>query len=393
MIRSLLFLANMVFWGIPSALLFIPWCWITGNVLPLYKATRFMLSSSCRVAGVRLRPEGLERIPRDRACIFMSNHVSNLDPPALISLIPGRTSAFMKRSLMNLPIIGIGFRQGGFIAVDRSGNPGDAQRSVAEAQRVLAKGTHITTFVEGTRSPDGRMLPFKKGPFFLAKASGAPCIPVSIYGTETMLRKGSFRIHSGDAHVIFHEPIDPSAFATREELHASRPRRHRLRPAGVDAQLIAQVRYFPCIPIYKPMLVSLLVFVTIAVLAVPAALVLIPFTHLSGNVGPLYAAGSWIARVAMCVAGIRVHVDGRENIPPDRACIFMANHVSNLDAPALMSHLPGRTVVFLKRALLKLPIVGYAFKLANFIPVDRVGNTPKARRKPWPTRSASSPAG
>jgi len=174
MIWSLLFLANMIVTGIPTALLFIPWCWLTGDVLPLYKGTRFMLSSSCRIAGVRLRPEGLDRIPRDRACIFMANHVSNLDPPALISLIPGRTSAFMKRALMNLPILGTGFRQGEFIAVDRSGNPGDAQRSVTEAQRVLAKGTHITTFVEGTRSPDGRMLPFKKGPFFLAKARARP---------------------------------------------------------------------------------------------------------------------------------------------------------------------------------------------------------------------------
>jgi 1-acyl-sn-glycerol-3-phosphate acyltransferase len=218
MIWSLLFLANMIVTGIPTALLFIPWCWLTGNVLPLYKATHFMLSSSCRVAGVRLRPEGLERIPRDRACIFMANHVSNLDPPALISLIPGRTSAFMKRSLMNLPILGTGFRQGEFIAVDRSGNPADAQRSVADAQRVLAKGIHITTFVEGTRSPDGRMLPFKKGPFFLAKASGAPVIPVSIHGTEAILGKGSQRIHPGDAHVIFHEPIDPAHYATREEL-------------------------------------------------------------------------------------------------------------------------------------------------------------------------------
>jgi 1-acyl-sn-glycerol-3-phosphate acyltransferase len=218
MIWSLLFLANMIVTGIPTALLFIPWCWLTGNVLPLYKGTRFMLSSSCRVAGVRLRPQGLDRIPRDRACIFMSNHVSNLDPPALISLIPGRTSAFMKRSLMNLPILGTGFRQGEFIAVDRTGNPSDAQRSVADAQRVLAKGIHITTFVEGTRSPDGRMLPFKKGPFFLAKASGAPCLPVSIYGTETILRKGSLRMHPGPAHVIFHEPIDPANYATREEL-------------------------------------------------------------------------------------------------------------------------------------------------------------------------------
>ena len=218
MIRTIIFVANMVVLGIPSALLFIPWCWLTGNVLPLYKATRFMLSSSCRLAGVRFQVEGLDRIPRDRACIFMSNHVSNLDPPTLISVIPGRTSAFMKRSLMNLPILGTGFRQGEFIAVDRSGNPADAQRSVAEAQRVLAKGVHITTFVEGTRSPDGRMLPFKKGPFFLAMAAGAPCIPVSIYGTETMLPKGSQRIHPGVAHVIFHDPIDPAAFATRDEL-------------------------------------------------------------------------------------------------------------------------------------------------------------------------------
>jgi len=168
--------------------------------------------------------ENLDRVSRDRACIFMSNHVSNLDPPALISLIPGRTSAFMKRSLMRLPILGTGFRQGEFVAVDRSGDPADAERSVVEAQRVLMRGVHMTTFVEGTRSPDGRMLPFKKGPFFLAMASGAPCIPVSIHGTETILRKGNLRIHPGVANVIFHQAIDPAAFATREELmHAVRP--------------------------------------------------------------------------------------------------------------------------------------------------------------------------
>jgi 1-acyl-sn-glycerol-3-phosphate acyltransferase len=218
MLSSLIFIATMVILGTPSAILFIPWCAMTGNVLPLYEATRFMLASSCRLAGVRFDIEGLERVPRDRACIFMSNHVSNLDPPALISLIPGRTSAFMKRSLMNLPVIGTGFRQGEFIAVDRRGSARDAQESVAAAQRVLAKGVHITTFVEGTRSPDGRMLPFKKGPFFLAMGAGSPVIPVSIHGTESILRKGSLRMHPGTAHVVFHPAIDPAAFATREEL-------------------------------------------------------------------------------------------------------------------------------------------------------------------------------
>jgi 1-acyl-sn-glycerol-3-phosphate acyltransferase len=83
---------------------------------------------------------------------------------------------------------------------------------------LLAKGIHITTFVEGTRSPDGRMLPFKKGPFYLAMQTGAPCIPVSIHGTETMMAKGSLRIRPGTAHIVFHAPINPGDYATREEL-------------------------------------------------------------------------------------------------------------------------------------------------------------------------------
>jgi 1-acyl-sn-glycerol-3-phosphate acyltransferase len=218
MVSSFLFMATFVLLGIPTAGLFIPWCWLTGNVLPLYKGTRFMLHSSCWMGGVRFHVVGLERIPKDRACVFMSNHVSNLDPPALISLIPGRTSAFMKRSLMQLPILGTGFRQGEFIAVDRSGSAAAAKESVAAAQRVLAKGVHITTFVEGTRSPDGRMLPFKKGPFFLAMGTGAPVVPVSIHGTESILGKGSLRMKPGTAHIVFHEPINPGDFASREEL-------------------------------------------------------------------------------------------------------------------------------------------------------------------------------
>ena len=62
------------------------------------------------------------------------------------------------------------------------------------------------------------MLPFKKGPFYLAMDSGAPCIPVSISGTESIQGKGSLRIKPGTARVVFHPPIDPAEFATREEL-------------------------------------------------------------------------------------------------------------------------------------------------------------------------------
>jgi 1-acyl-sn-glycerol-3-phosphate acyltransferase len=218
MIRALALLATIVILGIPAALLFIPWAMITGNALPLYNATLFIIRTGYRLIGIRVEVTGLEEVPRNTACIFMANHVSNLDPPALLPRIPGRTSAFVKSSLMKVPVFGWGLKLGEFVPVNRDGSVTGAQESVVAARRVLEKGIHITTFVEGTRSPDGRMLPFKKGPFYLAMQTGAPCIPVSIHGTESMMSKGSQRIRPGVAHIVFHAPIFPANFGSREEL-------------------------------------------------------------------------------------------------------------------------------------------------------------------------------
>lgn len=218
MIASLVMLATFLALGIPAALVFIPWAMITGDATPLYNATQGISRAAFYLAGIRVEVRGREHVPAETACLFMSNHVSNLDPPALLPRIPGRTSAFLKRSLMKIPVLGYGFKLGEFIAVDRDGRVESAQESVAAARRVLGKGLHVTSFVEGTRSRDGHMLPFKKGPFYLAKETGAPCIPVSIYGTEGMMRKGSLKIHPGTAHIVFHAPVHPDDFETREAL-------------------------------------------------------------------------------------------------------------------------------------------------------------------------------
>jgi 1-acyl-sn-glycerol-3-phosphate acyltransferase len=218
MIASLLMLATILALGIPAALIFIPWAMVTGDATPLYNATISIVRIAFRVAGIRVQVEGRERAPAHTACIFMANHVSNLDPPALLPRIPGRTSVFVKRSLMKIPVLGYGFRLGDLIPVDRDGRVESAQESIVQARRVMASGLHITTFVEGTRSRDGRMLPFKKGPFYLAKETGAPCIPVSIFGTESMMAKGSLKIRPGTAHITFHAPVYPNDYATREEL-------------------------------------------------------------------------------------------------------------------------------------------------------------------------------
>jgi 1-acyl-sn-glycerol-3-phosphate acyltransferase len=218
MIRALLLLATLIILGVPTAIICIPWAMITGNALPLYNFSQAIVRIGYRLVGIRILATGQENVPAKTACIFMANHVSNLDPPALLPRIPGRTSAFLKKSLMKVPVFGLALRLGEFIPVSRDGSASGAQESVAAARRALDKGLHITTFVEGTRSPDGRLLPFKKGPFYLAMQTGAPCIPVSIFGTESLMAKGSQRIRPGVAHIVFHPPVLPGNFATREEL-------------------------------------------------------------------------------------------------------------------------------------------------------------------------------
>jgi 1-acyl-sn-glycerol-3-phosphate acyltransferase len=221
MIASIFVFVVILVLSIPSAIIFIPLAVITSNIRPLYKVTCFIVRAGLYTAGIRVCIAGRELVPAGRACIFMANHVSNLDPPTLISFLPGYSAAFSKRAIFNIPVFGYCLKLAEYIPVDRTGSAITAQESVAAAQRILAKGLHITTFVEGTRSKDGRLLPFKKGPFYLAMQSGAPCIPVSIHGAETLMAKGKFGIKRGTVHLVFHAPIDPKDYATREELSAA----------------------------------------------------------------------------------------------------------------------------------------------------------------------------
>ncbi|HEX5284059.1 MAG TPA: lysophospholipid acyltransferase family protein, partial [Bryocella sp.] len=125
----------------------------------------------------------------------------------------------------------------------RANSREDAQRSVEAAADALNSGLHITVFPEGTRSPDGRLLPFKKGAFFLAEETGAPIIPIVISGTERMMPKGTLRITPGEAYLTFLQPIHPREAASREDLmervraamEAELERRRTVRQPGTGA--------------------------------------------------------------------------------------------------------------------------------------------------------------
>ncbi|MBS1814062.1 MAG: 1-acyl-sn-glycerol-3-phosphate acyltransferase [Acidobacteria bacterium] len=208
--------------GVPAGIVGIPLTLITRDISLLYKWGNGIAALGVRAAGIRLDIQGYEHIPAGRACIFMCNHVSNLDPPILLPKIPGRASVMLKASLMKIPLLGPAMRLGKYVPVERESRA-SAIKSLRFATEVLKEGIHMVVFAEGTRSRTGRLLPFKKGPFHLAENTKVPVIPTVIYGTGTMLVKGSWGIRPGTAHVRFLDPIDPAQYSERDALmHAVR---------------------------------------------------------------------------------------------------------------------------------------------------------------------------
>lgn len=195
-----------------------PYSFLIRDISRLYRVAMWIANAGVRAAGIRVEISGLEHVPVDRQCIFMCNHVSNLDPPVVLPLLPGRSSVLLKKELMRIPILGTAMRMGKFVPVERGSRRDAAQASVAAAADALRSGLHILVFPEGTRSKDGRLAAFKKGPFFLAQQTQAPIIPIALSGTEKMMRKGSIAITPGVARVELLPAIEPTQYETREEL-------------------------------------------------------------------------------------------------------------------------------------------------------------------------------
>lgn len=201
----------------PAALVAFPWTLITGKANFLYFVGMGFAHLAARISGAKIKMLGLDKIDPAGTYIYMSNHVSNLDPPVLIPMIPRRTSVLAKKEIWRIPILGKALDLAEIVPVERH-NREAALQSIKRAGQVMQHGINMTIYPEGTRSPDGRLLPFKKGPFHLAAETGFPIVPVTILGTQEMLPKGSNIVKGGTATLVFHSPIDPKRFPSREDL-------------------------------------------------------------------------------------------------------------------------------------------------------------------------------
>jgi 1-acyl-sn-glycerol-3-phosphate acyltransferase len=190
------------------------------NVDPLYWAAIKGVMFFVNCVGVHVQVKGTERIPPG-ACIFAANHTSAADPPAIVSAIPRRIAILLKRSLFQWPIVGQAFTQAHFIPVDRS-NRDAAIDSVDKATEALRNGQSFLVYPEGTRSPDGRLQPFKKGTAVMAIKSGVPVVPVACSNAHRIMEKRKLNIHPGTILVEFLDPVDPTQFSLddRESLIA-----------------------------------------------------------------------------------------------------------------------------------------------------------------------------
>ncbi len=207
--------------------------WVSGCPKPLFRLAFLSVRFILRVAGVRVIVRGTERIDSGQTYLFMSNHQSNIDPPLVFATIDREIRVLAKAELFRLPVFGSVLRTARFIPVHR----GDRARAIAavdKAAAALGEGNDFLVFPEGTRSPDGRLLPLKKGPFVMAIKAQVPIAPIVLQGTRRMMRKGSLRINPGVATIEFLEPV-PTTGLGFEDRGALRDRVHRLMAAGLES--------------------------------------------------------------------------------------------------------------------------------------------------------------
>lgn len=160
-----------------------------------------------RLCGIRVSIRGVEKILPFRHYVYVSNHASAFDIPAIIAAVPDQIRIVYKKELEKIPIFGWGLRWGSYIGIERSGSR-DVLKSLDRAAAMIRDGASVLLYAEGTRTMDGLLQPFKRGAFALAVRAGVPVVPLTINGSYSILRKHSIVVRPGDVEVVLAEPIE-----------------------------------------------------------------------------------------------------------------------------------------------------------------------------------------
>jgi 1-acyl-sn-glycerol-3-phosphate acyltransferase len=216
MLRSLLVVTTAILYIVLVGFPFVLYGILTRNDGIVYRMGVIGVKLVLRAAGVRVDCRQCSRLDPGQTYVFMSNHVGNADPLALVACLP-RVAALAKHVLFRVPVLGQALYLTGFIPVVRG--TAEAAEAVDAGVSVLRSGRSLMVFPEGTRSKTGELLPFRRGVFLMAIRAGVPVVPVTVTGSREVMRKGDPRIHPGTIVVLIHDPI-PTTGLTEHDRHA-----------------------------------------------------------------------------------------------------------------------------------------------------------------------------
>jgi 1-acyl-sn-glycerol-3-phosphate acyltransferase len=161
------------------------------------------------VSFIRVKVEGLEKLDPHASYVFVSNHASFMDIPAILSSLPHQFRFFAKKGLFRIPFLGTHLKRAGHLPVDRS-NVRNSLRSMSEgALYITERRISVLLFPEGGRSPEG-LREFKEGAAYIAIKAGVPVVPMGLQGMRELLPMGSGHIRAGRTVLRMGEPIATS---------------------------------------------------------------------------------------------------------------------------------------------------------------------------------------
>ncbi len=177
----------------------------------------WMMRVGRHILGIDVKVTGLDRLDAATPYIFMSNHLSFLDGPLLMTILDRPARVIVKRFVFRTPVLGLGMRFAGYVPLDKEG-AGAGKKSIARAARLIREKRYsFLIYPEGARSWDGNLQRFRRGGFFLAVECGAPIVPVTIWGTFELMPRGKRLVRRGRVRITFHEPV-PVTGCTRETM-------------------------------------------------------------------------------------------------------------------------------------------------------------------------------
>ena len=209
---------------------------------PQIKMARIWARSILAFAGVDVTIEGLERIDSNTSYVFVSNHLSYMDTPVVLSSIQAQFRFLAKKGLFQIPLLGWHLARAGHIPVPRE-NPRAAVKTLTlAAETIRLKGVSVLIFPEGGRSEDGLLGPFKEGAAYIAIKAGVPLVPMALAGTRHVMALGSATIRRGPVRLQVGDPI-PTANLDLHDRHTL-TEAARVRIAGMlnrESELTARV--------------------------------------------------------------------------------------------------------------------------------------------------------